>query len=70
MKAQKQHWENVYQTKTFENVSWFQPIPETLSELLRKFLHKIECLNFEYLTPFDTLQKFIFCQFQRREVNF
>ena len=29
MKVQKQHWENVYHTKTFENVSWFQPVPET-----------------------------------------
>ena len=208
MKAQKQHWENVYHTKTFENVSWFQPVPETsilffeemnlpknaqiidvgageshfvdyllkkgytnltlvdisknalkktrkrlgklgktieyivadvgsfvpnqqydfwhdratfhflteqnqiehytqnlqnflrpngyfligtftedgptkcsglevkqysentLSELLSKFLHKIKCQNFEHLTPFDTLQKFIFCQFQMRELNF
>lgn len=25
----KQHWENVYQTKELNEVSWFQPIPET-----------------------------------------
>ncbi len=25
----KQHWENVYKTKSLEEVSWYQPIPET-----------------------------------------
>lgn len=25
----KTHWEKVYQTKRFEEVSWFQPMPET-----------------------------------------
>jgi ubiquinone/menaquinone biosynthesis C-methylase UbiE len=25
----KKHWETIYQTKRFEDVSWFQPTPET-----------------------------------------
>lgn len=37
----------------------------TLSDLLSQFLHKIKCLDFEHITPFDTLQKFIFCHFQK-----
>ncbi len=38
----------------------------SLSDIFSKFLHKIKCLNFEHLTPFDTLQKFIFCHFQKQ----
>ncbi|MGW8121031.1 class I SAM-dependent methyltransferase [Roseivirga echinicomitans] len=26
---QKKHWENIYQTKSLKDVSWFQPTPET-----------------------------------------
>ncbi len=37
----------------------------SLSDLFSQFLHKIKCLNFEHLTPFDTLQKFVFCHFQK-----
>ncbi len=37
----------------------------SLSDLFGQFLNKIKCLNFEHLTPFDTLQKFIFCHFQK-----
>jgi hypothetical protein len=25
----KKHWENIYQTKQLNEVSWFQPTPET-----------------------------------------
>ena len=39
-----------------------------LSDLLSQFLQKIKCLNFEHLTPFDTLQKFVFCHFQKATV--
>lgn len=33
----KQHWEHVYQTKNFEEVSWYQEKPETSLEFLQKF---------------------------------
>jgi ubiquinone/menaquinone biosynthesis C-methylase UbiE len=36
----------------------------TLGDLFGQFLYKIKCLNFEHLTPFDTLQKFVFCHFK------
>jgi len=25
----KSHWENIYQTKNLQDVSWYQPVPET-----------------------------------------
>ena len=31
------HWENIYQTKDFKDVSWYQPTPETSLEFLKKF---------------------------------
>jgi ubiquinone/menaquinone biosynthesis C-methylase UbiE len=33
----KQHWEHIYQTKGFEEVSWYQEKPETSLEFLQKF---------------------------------
>ncbi len=36
----KDHWENIYQTKEFENVSWYQKTPETSLGFVKKF--KIE----------------------------
>lgn len=33
----KSHWENIYQTKALENVSWFQPTPETSLEFFERF---------------------------------
>ncbi|MBC8196403.1 MAG: methyltransferase domain-containing protein [Candidatus Marinimicrobia bacterium] len=33
----KNHWENIYQTKELENVSWFQPNPKTSLNFLKEF---------------------------------
>lgn len=33
----KKHWENVYQTKAFNEVSWYQPIPETSLDFITQF---------------------------------
>jgi SAM-dependent methyltransferase len=33
----KQHWENIYQTKAEEEVSWFQQYPKTSMEFLKLF---------------------------------
>jgi len=33
----KQHWEDIYQTKEFSEVSWYQEKPETSLEFLTKF---------------------------------
>jgi SAM-dependent methyltransferase len=33
----KKHWENIYQTKDLKDVSWFQPIPETSLNFIKKF---------------------------------
>ena len=33
----KQHWENIYQTKQPEEVSWFQPIPSTSLDFVKYF---------------------------------
>lgn len=29
MLDRKAHWENIYQTKSLQDVSWYQPVPET-----------------------------------------
>jgi SAM-dependent methyltransferase len=33
----KKHWEYIYQTKSLEQVSWFQPTPETSLAFFRQF---------------------------------
>jgi len=33
----KNHWENIYQTKELQEVSWYQPTPETSLNFLNKF---------------------------------
>ena len=42
----------------------------SLTQLLNQFLKKVRCLNQEHLTPFGTLQKFIFCYFRKPEIVF
>jgi len=32
----KNHWENIYATKSFEEVSWYQPKPETSLEFIER----------------------------------
>jgi len=32
----KEHWENIYETKPLNEVSWYQPTPETSLHLLRQ----------------------------------
>lgn len=33
----KKHWENVYQTKQLNEVSWFEPTPETSLDFIKQF---------------------------------
>ncbi len=33
----KKHWENIYQTKRLDEVSWFEPVPETSLGFLKQF---------------------------------
>jgi len=33
----KKHWENIYQTKELNEVSWFQPTPETSLQFFEQF---------------------------------
>lgn len=33
----QQHWENIYETKEVNQVSWFQPIPETSLGFLKQY---------------------------------
>lgn len=33
----KKHWENIYQTKQLDEVSWFEPVPETSLSFLKQF---------------------------------
>ena len=36
----------------------------TLSERIGRFFNKIKCISTEHLTPFNTIQNFLFCSFQ------
>lgn len=31
------HWENIYQTKELQDVSWYQPVPETSLNFIKQF---------------------------------
>lgn len=33
----KKHWENIYQTKTLQDVSWYQPVPTTSLAFFEEF---------------------------------
>ena len=33
----KKHWENIYATKSMQDVSWFQKVPTTSLELIKQF---------------------------------
>ena len=32
----KTHWENIYSTKNFNEVNWYQPVPETSLDFIKK----------------------------------
>jgi 2-polyprenyl-3-methyl-5-hydroxy-6-metoxy-1,4-benzoquinol methylase len=36
MENRKQHWEQVYETKSFEQVSWFQDVPQTSIDFFKQ----------------------------------
>ena len=35
-KGRKEHWENIYETKELNSVSWYQPIPQTSLNFIEK----------------------------------
>ena len=37
MENRKQHWEKIYTTKELKDVSWFQPVPETSLDFIKRF---------------------------------
>lgn len=39
----------------------------SMTDLLKPFFEKIECISVEHKTPFDTIQQFIFCSFRKPE---
>jgi ubiquinone/menaquinone biosynthesis C-methylase UbiE len=38
---------------------------KTMTERLTKFFEKIRCVTVDHLTPFNTIQNFIFCSFRK-----
>jgi 2-polyprenyl-3-methyl-5-hydroxy-6-metoxy-1,4-benzoquinol methylase len=38
----------------------------TMSDVFAEFFEKIDCINTEHTTPFDSTQNFIFCSFKRK----
>ncbi|WP_291115566.1 class I SAM-dependent methyltransferase [Flavobacterium sp. UBA6135] len=41
----------------------------TMTERLKNFFEKIECLTVDHKTPFDTNQNFVFCSFRKIQVS-
>ena len=37
----------------------------TMTERLKKFFEKVKCITVDHMTPFDTIQNFIFCSFKK-----
>jgi ubiquinone/menaquinone biosynthesis C-methylase UbiE len=37
----------------------------SMTDRLKKFFEKIKCINVDHITPFDTVQNFIFCSFRK-----
>ena len=42
----------------------------SMTERLKKYFNKIKCITFDHLTPFNTLQNFIFCSFKKLDTDF
>jgi ubiquinone/menaquinone biosynthesis C-methylase UbiE len=41
----------------------------TLSEKLEEFFHKIKCITVDHITPFNTVQNFLFCSFSKFQLH-
>ncbi|MBX3044188.1 MAG: class I SAM-dependent methyltransferase [Candidatus Kapabacteria bacterium] len=37
----------------------------TMTERLKNFFEKIKCITVDHITPFDTIQNFVFCSFRK-----
>jgi 2-polyprenyl-3-methyl-5-hydroxy-6-metoxy-1,4-benzoquinol methylase len=38
----KKHWEKIYQTKQLNEVSWYQPVPQTSLDLISKYVKSFD----------------------------
>jgi 2-polyprenyl-3-methyl-5-hydroxy-6-metoxy-1,4-benzoquinol methylase len=38
---------------------------DSMTDRLKPFFEKIECISVEHKTPFDTIQQFVFCSFRK-----
>ena len=42
---------------------------QSMNDRINKFFKKLKCIKVEHKTPFDTIQKFVFCSFIKLGVN-
>jgi SAM-dependent methyltransferase len=40
-----------------------------MTDTLKKYFDKIKCITVDHMTPFDTIQKFIFCSFRKLSIS-
>jgi len=38
---------------------------QSISDLFQTYFRKIECIDIDHITPFDTKQRFVFCSFRK-----
>lgn len=41
----------------------------TMTDRLKNFFEKIKCITVDHLTPFDTIQNFVFCSFRKLQTS-
>ena len=41
----------------------------TMTDQLKKYFEKIKCITVDHLTPFDTIQNFVFCSFRKLQTS-
>lgn len=42
---------------------------KSMAEQFKEHFKKIRCINTEHITPFETVQKFVFCSFRKQSAN-
>ena len=42
---------------------------QTMTDRLNDFFEKVKCITVDHITPFDTIQNFIFCSFKVKRLN-
>ena len=51
--------------KTCSGLPIMQYSESSLYEIIKKWFHKIKCIHADHITPFNTIQNYLFCSFKK-----